>query len=88
MKKQTRIIVRYDFISGEDSTCAEVLISGSGNIRDIIHNKFMEFFVATKCEKKYKTYQSGVSDPYIQIKGWEVVPGKDWKVLKKYLIEI
>ena len=84
-----RLIVNYDYVSGEDETCCEVLISGTGRNIDVVHKKFKDFFGSeTETQEKGYRYLADKGYPAIKIRGYREVPVKDWAVLKNYLIEI
>lgn len=86
--KQTKLLVKYNYISGEDETCCEVLIQGKGSARNTIHKKFKRFWSDTDVEEKRRLYVNSKGYPAVKITGWDFVPDDDWNVLKKYLTEI
>lgn len=85
---KTRLIVSYDFKSGEDETCCEVLMSGDFLPEDLVHNKFKVFWDNTVCESRSSYYVKDGGYPAVKIRSWIEVPESHWGILIRYLTEI
>ena len=64
-----RLLVKYDFRSGEDETCSEVLIQGKGKAVDIVHSKFKNFRNETTTIEKGRVYLRDNECPMVKITG-------------------
>lgn len=82
------IIVRYNYVIGENEIPQTLLLIGSKSAEELVHDYFKDFFFSrTVCEKKAELYWKSDYTEAVNINGWSEVPDGDYAVLRKYLEE-
>lgn len=88
-----RLLVNYEFRSGEDTNDGVVLMKGNYR-RDclrLIHSKFKDFWGKgeTETQSEGTLYANKQGYPSVKIKSWrEIKADNDWEVLTRYITQI